>query len=144
MTTQYYIVRSASREIDWRYYTFCIYLLFVDAAGEYHFSNGDVYHGDWVEEMMEGAGKLTSADGETYEGELSAVSSILGFEWPQRRIIYFKMDNSSVITIYIIITFLFVEMKMATFFVVSDISSTIIIVLAFTVTLDIFIPFGPI
>lgn len=47
--------------------------VFVD-AGEYHFSNGDVYHGDWVEEMMEGTGKLTSTDGETYEGELSAVS----------------------------------------------------------------------
>ena len=42
-------------------------------AGEYHFSNGDVYLGGWVEEMMEGSGKLTGADGDTYEGESSAI-----------------------------------------------------------------------
>ena len=32
-------------------------------------SNGDVYEGDWVDNMMHGTGKYTTSDGTVYEGQ---------------------------------------------------------------------------
>ena len=37
--------------------------------GIYHYSNGDVYEGDWKNNMQHGRGKYYFTDGFTYEGE---------------------------------------------------------------------------
>ena len=37
--------------------------------GRYTFDNGDVYEGDWVDDIMVGKGKFISADGNVYEGD---------------------------------------------------------------------------
>ncbi len=36
--------------------------------GNYHWSNGDKYEGDWKENMMNGKGKKTYANGAFYDG----------------------------------------------------------------------------
>lgn len=45
------------------------FLTCVTRSGEYHFENGDVYVGAWIDHRMEGKGKMMYANGAgEYEG----------------------------------------------------------------------------